>query len=291
MHDAVCVAFLQEYLPRLGLRWPGFRKVRRQVCKRIARRIDALGLADLAAYRRYLDATPDEWPVLDSLCRISISRFWRDHAVFERLRDVVLPQLAEQAARRDPPLVRCWSAGCASGEEPYSLSLIWHLEVAKRFDSVVCAITATDSDRTLLTRALRACYPAGCLKHLLADWRCQAFTESGGDLCLRARFRQGVEFRHQDIRKQMPDGPFDLILCRNLAFTYFDAAGQAAIARELGQRLAPGGQLVLGMHERLPDTAIGFEATDTHLPFYRCTEQKVPASDAALGRLPTKTVA
>lgn len=78
MRNAECVALLRWALPRLGLRWPGFRRVRRQVCKRIARRIKELGLADVAAYRERLECAPEEWPEFDSLCRITISRFYRD---------------------------------------------------------------------------------------------------------------------------------------------------------------------------------------------------------------------
>jgi chemotaxis protein methyltransferase CheR len=85
MQDAECVALLRWALPRLGLRWPGFRKVRRQVCKRITRRIRELGLADVTTYRERLESVPEEWPELDALCRITISRFYRDRAVFDHL--------------------------------------------------------------------------------------------------------------------------------------------------------------------------------------------------------------
>ncbi len=106
MRDADCVQFLQWALPRLDLRWDGFRKVRRQVCRRISRRLAELGLSDGAAYRTYIEGNADEWDRLDGFCRITISRFWRDPAVFQSLRDDVLPVLG--------PTVSVWSAGCAS---------------------------------------------------------------------------------------------------------------------------------------------------------------------------------
>ena len=71
------IEFLQVVLPRLGLRWPGFRKVRGQVIKRLKRRLKALHLQDLAGYAAYLDTHPAEWGVLDAMCRISVSRFYR----------------------------------------------------------------------------------------------------------------------------------------------------------------------------------------------------------------------
>jgi chemotaxis protein methyltransferase CheR len=76
MTDQDCIAFLQWALPRLGLRWPGLRKVRRQVHKRINRRLEELGLARIADYRSYLDTHPDEWHMLDSLTPICLSSHW-----------------------------------------------------------------------------------------------------------------------------------------------------------------------------------------------------------------------
>lgn len=75
MKDTECVEFLQWALPRLHMRWQGFRKVRGQVCKRIGRRIRELNLGEGADYRTYLESHPAEWSVLDDLCRITISRF------------------------------------------------------------------------------------------------------------------------------------------------------------------------------------------------------------------------
>ena len=81
MKDSECIGFLRWALPRLGLRWPGFRKVRRQVCKRIARRARELGLADVSGYRLPLDSHAPEWDALAALCTVSISRFYRDRGV------------------------------------------------------------------------------------------------------------------------------------------------------------------------------------------------------------------
>ena len=113
-------ALLQWALPRLDLAWPGFRKVRGQVCKRVRRRMKRLGLADFDAYRARLEADPKEWRVLDGFCRITISRFFRDRGAFEVLRRVVLPEIARRSAAEQRP-ARIWSAGCASGEEPYTV--------------------------------------------------------------------------------------------------------------------------------------------------------------------------
>ena len=132
MNDTHCIAFLQWALPRLGMRWAGFRKVRRQVCNRARRRARELGLSDLTAYRAYLETHPEEWAVLDQLTPITISRFYRDRGVFEHLAREVLPTLAARAINRGSDSLEIWSAGCASGEEPYTLAILWEAELTQQ---------------------------------------------------------------------------------------------------------------------------------------------------------------
>jgi len=232
---------LQWALPRLGLRWEGFRKVRRQVCRRVSRRIGELALREAGAYRAYLEKHDGEWDVLARLCRVTISRFWRDRAVFEALRDEVLPELG--------PAVSAWSAGCASGEEPYSLVL------AAAEARVEIDIVATDADPALLERARRAVYPESSLRDLPPDLRARAFEDGH----LRRRYREPVDFLLRDVREGAPGGPFDLVLCRNLVFTYLADELQREIGRELARSLRSGGALVVGAHEALPEGLKGFE--------------------------------
>jgi chemotaxis protein methyltransferase CheR len=241
MTDAECVAFLQWALPQLRLRWQGFRKVRRQVCRRVSKRIAELGLSEPGAYRAYLVGNREEWNVLAGLCRITISRFWRDRASFEALRDEILPELA--------PHVSAWSIGCASGEEPYSLVL------AAAEAPVEIHVLATDLDPILLERARRARYPGSSLRELPADLRRRAFEDGG----LRPEYREPVDFLRHDVRDGAPGGPFDLALCRNLVFTYFADELQLEVGHRLAASLRAGGALVVGAHEDLPKELDEFE--------------------------------
>jgi chemotaxis protein methyltransferase CheR len=177
-----------------------------------------------------------------------VSRFYRDGAVFDALRDRVLPALA--AATSGP--LRVWSAGCAAGEEPYTLALLWELAAGAAFPDRRLQILATDADADSIARAQRACYQRSSAAQLPAGWREAAFVEDQGQLCLRERFRAAVELRCQDLRRTTPEGLFHLILCRNLAFTYFSEADQGAVALRLAARLLPGGALLIGARERLP---------------------------------------
>ena len=269
MQDQDCVRFLQATLPRLGLKWPGYRKVRRTVCKRIGRRLRELGLSDLAAYGRLLDQSLDERARLDAFCRIPISRFYRDRAVFDTLGQTVLPDLAERTAIRGARELKCWSAGCASGEEVYTLRLLWDFNLQSSYPKLRLMLLGTDADEVMLRRCAAACYPAGSLKDAPPDWLARAFTDNNGTLCLRPEYRADIRFRCADIRETQPAGPFHLVLCRNLAFTYFADDLQRRILTAIESCLLPGGYLVLGGHEQLPADAGAFSPAHATLPIWR----------------------
>ena len=218
------IEFMQWALPQVGLRWAGFRKVRRQVLRRVHARVKELGLDGLDAYESYLAANPDEWTQFAALTPVTISRFYRDRAVFSALEDVVLPALRPR---------RAWSAGCASGEEAYTLALI----------APELEILATDIHEPVLRRARAAVYPDSSFAELPARLRARMHDGT---------YRTRVEIRRHDLRDTPPDGPFDLILCRNSAFTYFADDVQAEVLERLLGVLRPGGALVVGLHERLP---------------------------------------
>jgi chemotaxis protein methyltransferase CheR len=267
MNDSQCVAFLQWALPQLGMRWAGYRKVRRQVCNRARRRANELWLSDLDGYRMYLEAHPEEWALLDSLTSITISRFYRDNGTFDFLTREVLPALAIQAREGGRDTLEVWSAGCASGEEPYTLAIIWELELAARFPALAIRILATDVHPAMLDRAPPACFSPGSLRELPEPWRTEAFEVQGQLYCVRAPYKQGVTVAH--VRTDPPDGFFDLIMCRNLVFTYFEPALQRTIGTQLASSLRPAGTLVLGAHERLPVGLRGFELSDGGRKVYR----------------------
>lgn len=255
MTDQDCVEFLQDCLPRLGLHWLGYRKVRRIVCKRVRRRMRALSLTDYAGYRQYLDAASDEWDRLAEMCRIPVSRFYRDKAVFDALQQQFLPALAKTVLDRRGARLSAWSAGCASGEEPYTIAIMWMLELTMRFPGVSLRLQATDAEPRMIARAKRGCYGKSSLRDVPLDWIPEAFTRDGDMFCLRPAFRDAVRFAVGDMLDDPPDGPFDLVLCRNLAFTYFSAERQKVAFGILYERLRPGGVLVIGSHETLPESS------------------------------------
>jgi len=271
MKDADCVEFLRWALPQLELRWPGFRKVRRQVCKRVGRRLKELGLETIRQYRERLNADPEEWAVLDAACRITVSRFYRDSQVFAVLRREIVPALA-QSACAEARAVRCWCAGCASGEEVYTLRILWAAEIQARFPEIGFEIVGTDADPVMIRRARQGCYSRGSLEDMPPEWLSRGFTRSNATYCVADAYRRDVAFLLQDIRSEAPPGPFDLVLCRNLAFTYFMPAPQRDTLDRIAAVLRPRGYLVVGVRERLPQGARGYRALTGCREIYRRDE-------------------
>lgn len=252
MTDAVLVAFLEWAVQRLGLRWTGLRNFRGTVRKRLVKRLAELGLGDLDAYRARLASDPTEWAVLEAMCLIPISRLYRDRAVYDRLAFEILPERARLAAREGRSKVRIWSAGCASGEEPYTLAMVWHRDVAPAYPGIGIDILATDAGEGMLARARRGAYGAGSVRELPARLRDVAMAREGSLFVVRDEIRDGVTFRREDLRRVMPDGPFDVVLCRNVLLTYIDEREQRPLLEQLVARLLPGGTLVVGSRETMP---------------------------------------
>lgn len=269
MKDEDCVAFLQWALPQLRMRWSGFRKVRGQVCKRLQRRINALSLEGISNYRDYLRQNREEWLILDELSRVSISRFYRDKQMFTLLEQEVLPTLAQQAMSCGDRCLKVWSVGCSSGEEPYTVSLLWRLRLQSQFPEIGLHILASDADSNMIRRAKAAAYRYSTIKNLPQPWRDEGFIQNGEYFFLKMEYQQDVLFSVDDVRKHLPEERFHLVLCRNLVFTYYEEALQRELLEQLKGVIVEKGGLVLGVHETLPEHTSGFEPWSERLSVYR----------------------
>ena len=269
MKDEICIHFLQWALPQMQLRWQGFRRVRKQVCKRIGQRISQLGLADEAAYRDYLRSHAPEWQTLAALCHVTISRFYRDKIVFNQLVSELIPRLCEERQQQGEQCLHCWSAGCARGEEAYSLVLLWHFVLQQHYPQIALSITATEIEPIMIQQARKACYPFSSVKNLPAEWRQMAFTQSNSHYCLHPDYQRPVTFLLGDVEQAVStQQSYQLVLCRNLVFTYFSLERQLQFLYKLHYLLSAGGVLVLGAHERLPEGSNGWRQWRQRLPIY-----------------------
>ena len=251
------------------MRWEGFRKVRAQVCKKIARRMNQLHIKSVVDYCEFLETHPEEWDWLDALSLVTVSRFYRDKAVFAFLENDILPTLANQVNNQGRNLLRVWSVGCCSGEEPYTMALIWKVRVQQQWPHIRLEVMATDVDPKLIQRAKKAAYPYSSIKALPGEWRHSLFDQRNGLFYLKPECQRDVHFVEQDVRVTTPRGMFDLVLCRNLVFTYFDIEQQHEILDRIHTAIRPDGVLVIGTQEDLPKSTQGFSVYSEKLKIFR----------------------
>lgn len=238
-------AFLDDLLPSLGLSPPALK--RRNIRRRITRRMESLGVHDLRAYLSLLRAVRSEQEAVGALLTVTVSRFFRNREVFESVAREVLSPLV---VRGKP--ASAWSAGCASGEEAFTLRILWDNLPGRKPD---LSILATDIDEECLRRAGEGLYPESSLREVPGKISGKYFREDGGRYRLREDIVRSVVFRKHDLLREAPPGKFDLVLCRNAAFTYFAVPRRVAIAAAIASSIPPGGCLVLGRTERLPPEA------------------------------------
>lgn len=226
---------------------------------RLSRRLRALNLPSFEAYCAYLDG-PDgtnEIGRLVSALTTNVSHFFREAHHFETLRQDILPPLAARA--RAGGRVRIWSAGCANGQEPYSIAMTM-IEAGMPLDRDV-RLLATDIDPNVIRHARDGHYPDSMLSGLPDTRRTRFFKTSVGPQTPGWRvsddLRAAVHFRVLNLLAPWPmRGRFDVIFCRNVVI-YFDAETQDRLWRRFAELLAPGGWLFIGHSERLTTSVQG----------------------------------
>ncbi len=225
--------------------------------RRVAARMAKVCHGDPANYLQRLQASPDECDRLIEAITINVSSFFRDPGVYESLARDVLPELIERKQAGGTKELRVWSAGCATGEEPYSIAILVDQALKGRKSDWSCLIFATDLDNAVLERAKVGVYD----RKQLTDTRLGVvdgyFTPEGDGYRLRPFLSKMVQFSWGDLASPehaIPAGSifgsFDLVLCRNVLI-YFSTDVQAAVFAQLDRSLAPGGYLVLGDSETL----------------------------------------
>ena len=236
--------------------------------RRIAVRMRARGVADFSAYGLLLDRDPAEWePLIDALT-INVTKLFRDKDVYAALARDVIPAVWAMPA----PRLRVWSAGCSSGEEPYSLAVLFHRHAVARQEEDRLQrlhIIASDIDKGSLERARAASYPVAAFGDTPAGLRQRYFTP-GSPSTVAPEARALVTFERRDLLGEPAlGGPLQLITCRNVVI-YFDAASQQQLFARFHEVLAPGGFLVLGKVETLLGAARKlFDAVDHRHRIFR----------------------
>ena len=212
--------------------------------RRIALRIRDLMLPGVQPYLALLRADCSEVLHLSALLSLHVSMFYRDPLTFAALKKIIFD--------RAPALPqRWWSAGCAGGEEPYTLALL-AAKLPKLREKV--AIVATDVSDKILEKARAGCFNSTHLSRVPAAEQARYFTAAGRDYRIGEKFRGMVQFFQHDLLGNAPYPAADLILCRYVLM-YFNAADQEVVLARFAAALPSGGMLVLGRTETLRDSA------------------------------------
>ena len=222
---------------------------REMVYSRLARRVRALKLNDFKAYLAYLDTHKDqEFDAFINAITTNLTSFFREVHHFEFIKSELIPNLIK--ANKDTKRIRIWSAGCSTGEEPYSLAMTLNNAFPSNWD---VKILATDLDSNVLEKAQKGVYTAANVNGLDATHLKRWFLKSkdGEHYKVKDKLRERISFKRLNLLQDWPmKGPFDLILCRNVVI-YFDKETKDHLFKRYANILSDHGYLFLGHSESM----------------------------------------
>ena len=238
-----------------GLDLSGYRRSMLQ--RRLKARLARLRCDDLDAYLQRLRDDPSECDRLIDAIAINVSAFFRDPVVWEIMAQSVLPEIVQRKAAQGSNEIRAWSAGCAAGEEAYSLAMLLDQAVQGESSDWQLFTFATDIDQSALQRAREGIYPRESVNHVKLAFLDRYFNVRGELFEVSPSLRERVWFSRSDLTSaagftptESVFGTFDVVLCRN-ALIYFSREFQDRVFKTLSRSLASGGYLILGQSESL----------------------------------------
>ncbi len=218
------------------------------LARRIRKRMSTLGLEGYGAYQDYLEVHPEEFATLFNTILINVTSFFRDPHSWDVVRTSIIPQILSSKQPADP--IRAWSAGCASGEEAYTIAMLLAEAVGLEEFRARVKIYATDVDEDALSAARHASYSARQVEtvppHLLERY----FERSDGSYTFRKDLRRQIIFGRHDLISDAPISRIDLLVCRN-TLMYFNAETQAKVFSRFHFALNDGSFLFLGRAETM----------------------------------------
>lgn len=226
--------------------------------RRLARRLTATRSESYQDYAEILDAHPEEYKKLFDDLTINVSRFFRNPLTFELLYKVVLPDIIEYKQASMDNMIRIWSAGCANGEEPYSIAILLTELLGKQLKNYNTTIYATDIDTDALDSTKSGEYSEDSVVEVKKGILDKYF-HFDGNYRIKDNVKELVDFSYHDLTSEKFIAPaksvfvnFDLILCRNVLI-YFSRTLQDKVFNNFTNDLNKKGYLVLGETETLPD--------------------------------------
>jgi len=244
-------AWAFEALKELFVREKGFdleAYKERCILRRIYLKVRSRGYSDLGAYYRILSRHPEELEHLFQYLTINVTEFFRNPSAFQYLERTIFPRvMAEHSPHGSFDI---WSAGCSSGEEPYSLAIALLRAKRKHRISTSFHVLATDIDKAILARAKEGIYSRDALKNLEEEDVREFFQQEEKGYSVSREVRDCITFRTADVLKDKPGTMHGLIVCRNLLI-YFSRENQEKVISGFSRNLVDGGYLMLGKAETL----------------------------------------
>lgn len=264
-----------DYLNQMmGLDFSGYREGMLE--RRTQKRLYKTACENLGEYFIYLTKNPQELEFLIDVYTINVSSFYRNALTYEILRKEVFPSLLEQKQEETNRSIRIWSAGCAKGEEPYSIAIVFEELLEKVKSKNPIYILGTDIDNKSIVLAKKAVYSENSIENLKHKWVKKYFSEKEQGFQLNDSIRDLVQFSNYNllnVKQKVPPesifGDFDIVFCRNVLI-YFNETEQKLIFEKLYHAIRPNGYLVLGEAEvPIADFKHKFRRLGRHCKIYK----------------------
>ena len=262
---------LLDYLKRSrGFDFNGYK--RPSLTRRVQKRLDGLGIGSFEEYRDYLEVHPGEFGDLFNTILINVTSFFRDQSAWDYLAAECIPRLVAQKRPDDP--IRIWSAGCASGEEAYSLAILLAEAVGPEAFRHQVKIYASDVDEEALAEARQAAFEDKDLQAITEALKQKYFDRIDQRYVFNGELRRAIIFGRHDLTRDAPISKLDLLSCRN-TLMYFNSETQGQILSRFHFAVTPGGFLFLGKAEMMLTHANLFAPVDLKHRIF----SKVPQAD------------
>lgn len=220
--------------------------------RRLQARMRAAHIDGYAAYSKALTSDPDEYRKLLDALTINVTRFFRDRTVFEILERQIIPDILVAKRERRQSMLRVWSAGCSTGEEPYSIGMLLCEALGFRMRSYIVSVLATDYDQNALAVAKKGEYDAAALERVPKEL-VERYFKDGDAYRVRDDLRAIIKFKQADLFADIGARYMDVVFCRNVMI-YFTRQQQERLFDIFHEALNEGGYLVIGKTETIPGT-------------------------------------
>lgn len=233
--------------------------------RQLERRMAANNISDIADYLKYIYLNPSELSILFKEFLIGVTSFFRDAETFEKLEKDVIPELLNKISDRE---IRIWVAGCSTGEEAYTLAMIFREVIEKNYINKSIKLFATDIDKKALQFASTGAYPESITADVPVTYLSKYFIKQGNQFIISRSIRELIVFAEHNLIKDPPFTNISFISCRNLLI-YLKPDAQMKVLKNFHYSLKSGGILLLGNSETIGELNSLFEVVDQKFKIYK----------------------